>query len=64
MDIPNDLNLERKTVERCNAEMPMDIPLRFRPETSKCVLENGHYETSHMTALTGNNWNIVFYWRC
>ena len=52
-----------KGMSKCGKEMPLDIPLRFRPETSKCVLDKDHYDINHMSAIGGKQWDIVFYWR-
>tara|TARA_Y100001951_G_C11186721_1_gene209100 strand:+ start:135 stop:350 length:216 start_codon:yes stop_codon:yes gene_type:complete len=48
---------------KCNQIMPDNIPLRFRPDTNQCALTKGHTDINHMTALGGDNWNLVFYWR-
>ena len=48
---------------KCNEKMPVSVPLRFRPDTSTCLLDKGHGDMNHMSALSGDNWNLVFYWR-
>ena len=48
---------------KCNQKMPDNIPLRFRPDSNTCLLDKDHEDINHMSALSGDNWNLVFYWR-
>tara|TARA_R100000687_G_C6323584_1_gene106184 strand:+ start:326 stop:490 length:165 start_codon:yes stop_codon:yes gene_type:complete len=48
---------------KCNQKMPDKIPLRFRPDSNTCLLDKDHEDINHMSALSGDKWNLVFYWR-